>query len=55
MPQDGSRQMRARNSMIVELENAIKSGSRDKRVETLGGHKRGLLTMTRTYNHANWR
>jgi uncharacterized protein (DUF2336 family) len=35
MPQDGSRQVRARNSIIAELEDAIKSGSRDKRVETL--------------------
>ena len=47
--------MRARNSIIAELEDAIKSGSRDKRVETLGGHKRALLPMTRAYNEANWR
>jgi hypothetical protein len=47
--------MRARNSIIGELEDAIKSGSRDKRVETLRGQKRGLLTMTRAYNQANWR
>src|ERR1700722_12291012 len=34
MPQDGSRQMRARNSIFAELEDTIKSGPRDRRIET---------------------
>jgi uncharacterized protein (DUF2336 family) len=35
MPQDGSRQMHAHNSLIADLEDSIKSGSQNRRVETL--------------------
>jgi len=35
MPQNATRRMRARNSVFAELESAIKSGSQEKRIESL--------------------